>query len=83
MIEAIRGVASEAVGKVAGKAAMQKVIAIPMVMSPKVGFLVAILPVVTLGSSSQLHGSPPYASQVPNPLPWRPIDYLAKCLQVG
>lgn len=36
-----------------------------------------------VGSSSQLHGFPAYASQMPDPLLGRSIDCFTQCLQVG
>lgn len=74
------GTVVEALEEVAGEAATYEVIAIPAMMPPEVGRLVGILLVGTMGNSSQLHGSPPCTSQVPNPIPRRPIDHLIRCL---
>lgn len=83
----------EAVGEVVGKVAARKVVgkasigtckvtATPYAASPEMDCMMRLLPVVTLGSSSRLHGSPPYASQVPNPLSGRLIDCfpILQCL---
>lgn len=56
------GAVIEAIGEIVGESTMQEGTATPATMSPKMSCLVGILPVVTMSSNSQLHGSSPCAS---------------------
>lgn len=81
--EATKEAASKmAIWKVVGEAIIgtYEVTVTPTMASPEVGCMVGLLPAVTMGNNSRLHNSPPHASQVPDPLPGRPIDYLIQCL---
>lgn len=52
VIEATKGMASEASEEVIGEVSMHKVNVVLVVMSPEVGCLVGILPMATMGSSN-------------------------------
>lgn len=74
-------VAREAIGKVVreeveGEATegARKVGVTPMETPSMMGPPIVIFSMVTKGSSSQLHVSPPHANQMPNPLSKRLID---------
>lgn len=79
MGEAIRKAISKvAVGEAVGEAIVgaYKATVTPTVASHEVGREVRLLSSMTVGSSCWLHGSPPHASQVLDPLLRRPIDCL-------
>lgn len=77
--------AGKAIGEAVGEAAPSTPgSTITRVMaSPKVGLLVGIFPMATIGSSSRPCGSIRFADQMLDPLLGRAIDYATQCLQLG
>lgn len=74
--EAAGEVVGEAVGKIAGHKVGITLMEVLSVMGPPAG----ICFMETLNNSSQLFVSPPCASQMPDPLFGRLIDYTSQCL---